>query len=110
MQFSGLHMHADANGQDAGLHLTHLHSAAPEVHSHHGNPDGNDHGAEIDVSLAEQLSTSWTKLTPLLIVFVAAVLFHLRSHTRLKSSPTHSGNGRRRERWRPPLRAPPISL
>ena len=110
MQFSGLHMHADANGQDAGLHLTHLHSAAPEVHSHHGNPDGYDHSAELDVSLTEQLSTGWIKLIPLLIVSVIAVLLGLRLLTRLRLAPTQSGKVRHLERWHPPLRAPPISL
>jgi len=110
MQISGLHMHADAHGHAAGLHLTHLHTAAPEDHSHHGNPDGNDHSAETDVSLTEQLSTSWTKLIPLLILFLIAVLFHLGLPTRLQPSPTQSANVRRRERRLPPLRAPPISL
>ena len=110
LQWSGLHLHADAAGQDAGLHVAHLHHAASEDHSHHGIAEAHDHGAETDISLVEQLGTSWTKLIPLLIVYVIAVLLGQGLYTRLRPAQTQSGKVRHLERWRPPLRAPPISL
>jgi hypothetical protein len=110
LQLSGLHLHADATGQEAGLHGTHLHHAAPEDHNHHGIVEAHDHASESDVSLTEQLGTSWIKLISLLIVSVIAVLFGFRLVTRLRLAPTQSGKVRYLERWRPPPRAPPISL
>ncbi len=107
-------MHADANakanGHNAGLHLTHRHFVAAQDHRHDGNSEAHKHSAETDFSPTEQLSTSGTKLIPLLIVMVIAALLGFRIHTRLRSSAPQSDKVRRRERWRPPLRAPPISL
>jgi hypothetical protein len=110
LQFSGLHLHADAGGNDAGLHVAHLQHVVAENHSHHGTVDAHDHGAETNVLLADQLSASWAKLIALLIGFMIAVLLCLRLLTRLRLAPTRPRKVQHLERWRPPLRAPPISL
>lgn len=110
IQLSGLHMHANANENSDGLHLTHRHFVATQDHYHHGSSEAHNHSAGTDFALTEQLSTSGTKLIPLLILIVIAALLGLRLHTQLRSSPTQSEKVRHRERWRPPLRAPPISL
>ena len=100
MQISGLHLHVDPKGNDAGIHGTHVHQA---------DPDDHDHSADIDVPLLEQLGISWSKLIPLLLacvfVFLAAVWVQLS----LRAPPIQTGRVRQRLRWRPPLRAPPIS-
>jgi hypothetical protein len=92
------------------MHLDHQHFAGPKEYGHHGTGRNHDHKAESDISLVEQLSASWTKLIPLLIVAAIAVLLSQRFLTRLRLAPTQPGKARHLEHWRPPLRAPPISL
>ena len=101
MQLSGLHLHVDPGGNDTGMHGTHVHDA---------DPDDHDHSADVDVSLLEQLSSSWSKLIPLLIICVIVLAAVAWTQTRLRSPPAQSGKARYRVRWRPLLRAPPISL
>ena len=109
-QMSGLHLHVDEDGHDAGIHSVHLHQVGLEDHSHHEHGDLNNHSAEVDVSLLEQLSASWSKLIPLLIVCVISVYSGLRLQQSLRTPSSQPGKVRHREHWRPPLRAPPISL
>lgn len=100
MQVSGLHLHVDASGSDAGLHGTHAHQL---------DSSGHDHGAEVDVQLLEQLSFSWSKLVPLIsqVILLATLLWIVRPPW----SPTIKlGKSRSRLHWRPQLRAPPLSL
>ena len=100
LQLSGLHLHVDALGGDAGVHGTH---AYQEISSDH------DHSAEVDVELLEQLGISWSKLIPLIsqVILLLAALWIVRP---LLSPPLKLGKARSRHHWRPPLRAPPISL
>lgn len=111
LQASGLHLHVDAAGHDAGVHSDHLHHNAAEGHSHHGTPEkAHDHSAEADVSLFEQLSASWSQLIPILIAFGIAAYLVVLFRECPSSRPRQQAKVRRRGRWRPPLRAPPISL
>lgn len=110
MQLTGLHLHVDAHGQEVGLHVAHLHHAVPEDHSHHNASKIHDHNVEIDVSLLEQLSASWSKLLPFLLVLVIVLAAAAWTSQRVRSLPERTGTVRHRLRWRPPLRAPPISL
>jgi hypothetical protein len=110
MQMSGLHLHVDEDGHDAGIHTVHLHQVVPEVHTHHGDGDVHDHSAEVDVSLLEQLGASWSKLVPLLIACLISAYLGLRLQQCLRPLSGLPGKVRHRERWRPPLRGPPISL
>jgi hypothetical protein len=99
MQMSGLHLHAGDQGDDAALHGAHVHDV---------DSDGHDHSADVDVSLTD-FGIVWTKvLSVLLAVFIAlpAVVWIL--HT-LWPPPALLTSLRRRSRWRPPLRAPPLT-
>jgi hypothetical protein len=100
IQLSGLHMHVDAAGDARGMHGTHVHQL---------DPDDHDHSTDIDVSVLEQVSVSWSKLVPLL--FTAAILLASVVWRRLKvrAPPEITAKASGNIRWRPPLRAPPIS-
>lgn len=100
MQVSGLHLHVDASGSDAGLHGTHAHQV---------NSADHDHSVEVDIQLLEQLGISWSKLIPLIsqVILLLTALWIVRP---LWSPPITSRKTHSRLHWRPPLRAPPISL
>ena len=100
MQLSGLHMHVDTSGSDAGLHGTHAHQAVSS---------GHDHSAEVDVQLLEQSGVSWSKLIPLIsqVILLLTALWIVRP---LWSPAIKSGKSPSRLHWRPPLRAPPFTL
>jgi hypothetical protein len=100
IQLSGLHLHVDVSGSDAGLHGTHAHQVISSDH---------DHSAEVDVQLLEQSGISWSKLIPLIsqVILLLTVLWIVRP---LWSPAIKSGKSRSRLHWRPPLRAPPFSL
>lgn len=100
LQLSGLHMHVDIGSDDAGLHGSHMHQFA--------SPN-DDHRAEVDVALLEQLVGQWSKIVALvcycLLLIVAAWIFRPTW-----SPPLRSGTVERRLHWRPLLRAPPLHL
>ncbi len=96
-QAVGLHLHANVDG--GGLHGWHL---------HHADPDGHDHSGDIDVSLLE-LSTTWLKIFTFLIPFVVPLLAPVWRARGVSSPPLPVLSTRRRSRWRPPLRAPPLT-
>ncbi len=99
MQMSGLHLHAGDYGDDAALHGAHLHDV---------DSDGHDHRADVDVSLIE-FAIVWVKAMPaLLTVFVTLPAIVWILHT-LWPPPAPLMSLRWRSRWRPPLRAPPLS-
>lgn len=110
MQMGGLHRHVDAHGQEAGLHVAHVHHAGPENHTYQADIGKHDHSVEIDVWLLEELSTSWSKLVPLLFACAIVLAVAVWTQCRLQAPPIRTGKVRHRLRWRPPLRAPPISL
>lgn len=100
MQMSGLHLHVDVDGHDAGIHGAHLHQPTPSDH---------DHSVETDVSLLEQMGFSWSTLVPLILTCVIALALIGWLQFRLRFPLKQTSNVRHRHRWRPPLRAPPIS-
>lgn len=99
MQFSGLHLHVNPEGS-GGLHGTHIHGA---------DPDGHDHEADTDVSPFE-LGTGWTKLLSFLIPFVFIMLAAVQPGKLVWKPITRCLHSRGFSRWRPPLRAPPITV
>lgn len=120
-QLTGLHMHMNADGYVGTPEGTHVHGAAafaetrvPADHDHpvhehpfHEHPAHPDHEGDRDVSVVE-LSAGASKL----LIFFAwlavglAILFSPVHSVRTDAaaSPPRS----RRDRWRPPLRAPPL--
>ena len=101
MQMSGTHIHIDARGEHAGLHGTHLH----ETDQH-----GHDHSAVSDVSVLEKLGLTWSKLLPVILSAVALLFTQHWPRQQTWILPVQFGKPRRRSRWRPPLRAPPLPL
>ena len=101
MQLSGLHMHVNPAGA-GGLHGTHVHETDADGHGH-------IHEHDTDVSLFE-LATSWGKL----FLFLPSLLFILpifvQSGRTVWTLLADTFQRRRRSRWRPPLRAPPLPL
>ena len=98
MQMSGLHLHIETHGNDAPYHGTHLHQA---------DTSGHDHNADIDVQILDQLSPTWAKMIPLLLICAILLIVLGWSQQLLWVRPAPIGALRRRNRWRPPLRAPP---
>lgn len=99
MQMTGLHLHASEPGSNTGLHGSHVHDV---------DSDGHDHRADVDVSLID-FGIVWSKIMPVLLaVFVTlpAIVWILHA---LWPPPAPLMPLRRRSRWRPPLRAPPLS-
>lgn len=99
LQLAGLHLHASPHPENAGLHASHV---------HHADPDGHDHGEDVDVAVFE-LGALWAKLGALLFSIVAL----LPAATILAWVLPRPPDSRPRRRfllyWRPPLRAPPAT-
>ncbi len=98
-QLSGMHRHVNLQSDSGGLHTTHVHDS---------DPDGHDDGADFDVS-AFELGATWSKLLtflPSLAITLLAVVWVV--HTIWPRPPQRLAQ-RRRQRGRPPLRAPPLS-
>lgn len=99
MQLAGVHMHVNVEGGHGGIYGTHVHDAGP---------GGGDHSADVDVSLFE-LGTAWSKLVPLLPGYTIVLLTVVWILHTLWPPPLTALALRRRSRWLPPLRAPPIT-
>ncbi len=102
MQLSGLHMHVNPADGAGGLHGTHVHDTDFDGHGH-------AHEDETDVSLFE-LGTSWGKLLLFLPLFLFVLLTFVQSGRTVWTLVADTFQHRRRLRWRPPLRAPPLPL
>ena len=100
LQFSGLHQHVSTEGFSGEAHGTHLHDL---------DPDGNDHDAEVDVSFFE-LGITWSKTMPFLITLILVLLIIGRTAQSVSFPPYQLLQPRKRLRWRPPLRAPPLPV
>jgi len=100
MQLSGMHRHADLQGESGGLHTTHVHDSGS---------DGHDHSADFDVS-AFELGAKWSKLLTFLPSIVIALLAISWIVQTVWPPPSQRLTQRQRIRWRPPLRAPPLSI
>jgi len=117
LQMSGLHMHVNRHGY-AGIPVgTHVHSMAGQTHSHgpaaheHGASYGrhrdSEHDGDRDVSVVElgfgaskvMLFLGWVALG---IVGVLKLSRHAPAPAPILLPHNH------RNRWRPPLRAPPV--
>ncbi len=99
MQMSGLHLHAGKQSTDTAVHGAHIHDA---------DPDGDDHSADIDVSVID-FGTVWSKVMPFLVAILPAALTVIWVFHSLWPPVVALIPPRRQSRWRPPLRAPPLS-
>lgn len=117
-QLSGLHMHVDMEGYAGAPHSTHLHEAGLPASDHqlrgngadvdHDHPSDPGHEGERDISIVELNGASISKV---LIFFACLCLILLvipKRDDRIPLPATTPGTKNRRERWRPPLRAPPL--
>jgi hypothetical protein len=98
-QLSGVHAHLDAHGFDGAVQTSHGH--------HHD--DGDDHNGDVDVQVVD-FGISAAKAVFLLFA-IALTVFLLppsRGHARFEHETPQPT--RRRLRWRPPLRGPPLSI
>lgn len=125
LQMSGLHMHVNANGFAGTPEGTHLHDAhhhdspahhdsAPIAHEHaahehtaHEHAAGQGHTSDTDISIFE-LNTALSKLPLDLIAPALFLLMVLQPADTISPVASVSRQVRRHERWRPPLRAPPL--
>lgn len=98
IQFSGLHQHVGTQGVYSDTHGTHMHDL---------NAGAHDHDTNIDVGFFE-LSVPWSKLAPFLIVLMAVLFITSRTTQSVTFSHCQWLKPRKRSRWRPPLRAPPL--
>lgn len=113
MQSSGMHFHVDEHGKDAGVHSAHQHLIDSEDHQdhHHQLSNVHEHKAEIDISSQEMLGSIWTRLIPAIMTCaLVTTIASIGLHQPIRSLLRAPARVRRLSRWRPPLRAPPISL
>lgn len=98
VQTMGLHLHVDAAGNGQGLHGT---------HPHHGH---SDHGHDLDLDGSKlELGNVWSKTVapPITVPFALEVPVADRAGSwPILSKPDIPESPRR---WRPPLRAPPLT-
>lgn len=92
-------MHPNAHDEASGLHSTHVHDL---------DSDGHDHSADVDVSVLD-LGIVWSKIMPVLLLAIAVMLAVVWTRQRVWPAPIRILSLRHRSRWRPPLRAPPLS-
>ena len=120
LQVSGLHMHVNSDGFAGTPEGTHLHDAhhhdspahhvsTPVAHEHtaHEHAAGQGHTSDTDISIFE-LNTALSKLPLDLIVPAPFLLMVLRPADTISPVALVSRQVSRHERWRPPLRAPPL--
>ena len=104
MQISGLHGHISVSDGAAEEHQnTHLHDA--DVNGHEIDHDIDE---EIDVPL--DIRTVWVKTMPFLLLLVLGILSTSLPVRSIWLRLPEQLNTRRRTRWRPPLRAPPLRV
>jgi hypothetical protein len=100
LQSAGLHLHANVHTDGMQLHTEHVHDA---------DSDGHDHSADVDVTIFE-LGMLWAKLALLLPSLGILVLLAPGSFRVCRYTSERPPAQRRQARWRPPLRAPPVTL
>ncbi len=119
LQLSGVHMHVDAQGYVGIPEGTHLHGQAGH---HHGDaihiddavapqesahPGDQGHAGDTDVTIVK-LSTGVSKLPLDLIALGLVLLMFIRPADKIAPLTAVPRPRARYERWRPPLRAPPL--
>ena len=119
VQLSGLHMHVDAEGYAGPPEGTHIHgqpghhhgdvihiddAAAHQENAHPGDPD---HAGDKDVSIVK-FGTAVSKLLLYLMALGLILLMVLSPTDTIAPRNTVPRSSTRHERWRPPLRAPPL--
>lgn len=115
-QLSGLHMHVDMDGY-AGTHSIHVHKAGLSMSDQqlggngadhdHDHPSGPDYEGERDISIVE-LGAGASKVLIFFAWLCLSLLIIARRDGRISLPATTPPLKTRRERWRPPLRAPPL--
>jgi hypothetical protein len=116
-QMSGLHMHVDADGyvgvpEGTHVHRTavHPHDGAPVDHAHelaHDHPGDPDHEGDRDVSVIE-LGAGASKLLIFFAWLGLGLVIVSRAGSKIRIPAVVPPPKTRRDRWRPPLRAPPL--
>jgi hypothetical protein len=117
-QLTGLHMHMNAHGYvgvPVGTHVhrsdVHADERARIAHTEEANHDHHrgdpDHDGDRDVSVIE-LAAGVLKLLIFVAFVVLALVVVLRPGIRIRMPALAPRPRPRHERWRPPLRAPPI--
>lgn len=115
-QLSGLHMHVDADGyvgQPEGTHVhdtaAHRHDGSPGVaHADDPSPGHSEHEDSRDVPVVDP-GAGFSKV---LIVFpwvALGLVVVMARGSKLRAATRIARPSSRRERWRPPLRAPPLA-
>lgn len=106
-------MHVNANGfagtpEGAHLHDAHQHDA-PVAHEQtaHEHAAGQGHSSDTDISIFE-LNTALSKLPLDLIAPSLFLLMVLQPADTISPVASVARQVGRHERWRPPLRAPPL--
>lgn len=100
LQLSGLHMHANAHGEPSGLHGPHVHDL---------DSDGHDHRADVNILVFDS-GIVWSTLSPLPLLILSFLLAVIWTPEAVRRPPVYHLRLRHRCRWRPPLRAPPLTL
>ena len=99
-QAFGTHLHVNDEGGHSELHGLHIHETDHHDHEHH---------ADTDVSVLEKAGTWWSKLPFFVLAFLAISAAAVWVKSRTWSLLELFTKPRRRSRWRPPLRAPPVT-
>lgn len=118
-QLSGLHMHVDAHGYVGKLEGTHVHGTAVQArdraladhaddmgHDHHIGDQ--DHEGDRDVSVVE-LGAGTAKILIFFAWLGLGLVIVLRRAGSVRIGAVVPRPKTRRDRWRPLLRAPPLS-
>jgi hypothetical protein len=115
-QLGGLHTHVDAYGFDGVPSGMHVHRTAVSAHEsllgHHANdpqlprPGDPDHDGDHDVLI--KLFVGAAKLLILVALFGLGLVMVLQQTGRVRLSLNAPPPKPHRDRWRPPLRAPPL--
>jgi hypothetical protein len=117
-QLSGLHMHVDMEGYAGAPHATHVHETdlpVPDLQlggndgdvDHH-HPSDPGHEGERDISIMELGGAGVSKVLIFFAWFCLVLLVIPKRDGRIPLPATTPRTKTRRERWRPPLRAPPL--
>jgi hypothetical protein len=101
------HAGAHHGHEHAGGDYGHGHAGGHDSHGHAAGHHGHDHAGDRDVSIVE-LGSGLSKLLVILIGFGGGLIFVVQVAHGRQSVPLVTPPKSRRERWRPPLRAPPV--
>lgn len=117
-QLSGLHMHVDMEGYAGPPQFTHVHQTGAPASDlplgenaadiDHDHPSDPGHEGERDISIMELGGAGVSKVLIFFAWFCLILLVIPERDGRIPLPTTTPRTKTRRERWRPPLRAPPL--